>query len=121
MTKREGGGDVIIDNVVRRVSLILREADETVISPYLSQDSPAAEALRRWTRRQGWVPAEIPTEADVLRALLRAGADALHEQALDVGYTQLASDFDDLSADADRRAARDRHAQRIQDSNEGGA
>ena len=55
------------------------------------------------------------------RALLRAGADALHEQALDVGYAQLASDFDDLSADADRRVARDRHAQRIPDSNEGGA
>lgn len=121
MTKREGGGDVIIDNVVRRVSLILSEADEAVISPYLSQDSPAAEALRRWTARQGWVSAEIPTEADVLRALLRAGADALHEQALDVGYGKLASDFAELSADADRRAARDRHAQRIHDSNEGGA
>lgn len=60
--------------MVKRVSLILGQADEAVI-------------------------------ADVLRALLRAGADALNEQALDVGYAQLASDFNDLSADAERRGA----------------
>jgi hypothetical protein len=54
------------------------------------------------------------SEADVLRALLRAGAEALQEHVLDVGYAQLASDFNDHSADAERRAARDRYAHRTQ-------
>ena len=43
-----------------------------------------------------------------------AGAEALHEHVPDVGYAQLASEFNHRSADAERRAARDRYVLRTQ-------
>lgn len=52
------------------------------------------------------------SEAGALRALLRVGAEALYEHVLDVGYGQLASEFNHRSADAERRASRNRYAVR---------
>jgi len=90
----------------KRFSLTLRDVDEAVIAPYLTEGTPASDVLRRWASQHGQVAGDIKSEADALRALLRVGADALQELVLDAGYEQLASEFNQHSADAERRSAR---------------
>ncbi|WP_248491595.1 hypothetical protein [Tsukamurella sp. PLM1] len=94
----------------KRVSLILRDADEAAISPFLTAGSPAAEALRRWAAAHG--AGDVKTEASRLRVLLQAGAAALQEQAVEDGYVRLAEEFNTSENDAARRAARDRYVRR---------
>lgn len=97
----------------KRVSLILGDSDEAVIAPYLSQGSPAFEVLRHWATQHD-VADDIKSEAAALRALLQAGAEALQEHVLDVGYAQLASEFNSESANVERRTARDRYTRRTE-------
>jgi hypothetical protein len=47
-----------------------------------------------------------------LRALLQAGAEALKEHVLDVGYAQLAAELNTEPSNDERHAARDRYARR---------
>jgi len=96
----------------KRVSLILKDTDEAVIAPYLSEGSASFEVLRQWASQRG--ESDIKSEAGALRALLQAGAEALREHVLDVGYADLAAEFNGESAQAERRAARDRYAQRTE-------
>lgn len=96
----------------KRVSLILQDADEEVLAPYLSQGSASFEALRQWARQRG--ERDIKSEAGALRALLQAGAEALRERLLDNGYAQLAEEFNSEQAHGERRAARERYVRRAQ-------
>lgn len=98
----------------KRVSLILKDADEAVIAPYLNEGSASFEVLRLWASQRG--ESEIKSEAGALRALLQAGAEALRERVLDAGYAQLAAEFNSEPARAERRAARDRYARRTEAS-----
>ncbi|OBG02466.1 hypothetical protein DQP57_17410 [Mycobacterium colombiense] len=92
------------------MSLILKDADEAAIAPYLSEGSAAFEALRQLASQRG--EGDIKSEAGALRALLHAGAQAVGERVLDVGYAELASEFNSEPANAERRTARGRHARR---------
>jgi hypothetical protein len=92
--------------------LILKDADEAVIAPYLREGSTSFEVLRLWASRNGG--SDVTSEAGALRVLLQAGAQALREQVLDLGYSSLAEEFNSGSADAERRAARDRYTQRTE-------
>ncbi len=94
----------------KRVSLILRAADEAAIAPFLDPENPSFDTLRRWVRDRGDL--EVRSEAAALRALLQAGAEMLGEQALEAGYRQFAEEFNADHADAERRAARSRYARR---------
>ncbi|MFV0494124.1 hypothetical protein [Mycobacterium sp.] len=94
----------------KRVSLILKDADEIAIAPYLSEGSPSFETLRQWAAQRHGVT--IKSEAGALRALLQAGAEALRDQVLDAGYAQLAEEFNATDADSERRTARDRYTRR---------
>lgn len=96
--------------VSKRVSLILKDADEAAIAPYLDQNSAAFAALRQWATQRG--DSDIKSEAGALRALLQAGAEALHEHVLDAGYADLATEFNTETANAERQTARDRHTRR---------
>lgn len=96
----------------KRVSLILKDADEAAIAPYLDEQSAAFEVLRQWASRRG--EADIKSEAAALRALLQAGAEALREHVLDTGYAQLAAEFNSQPADAERKAGRERYARRTE-------
>ncbi len=96
----------------KRVSLILKPADEVMLAPYLTGGSPSFEALRLWALKRG--DGDIKSEAGALRALLQAGAEALREDVLDAGYSDLASEFNGKSDDAERRAARDRYVRRTE-------
>lgn len=94
----------------KRVSLILRDSDEAVISPFLTEGSPAAEALRRWAGAHG--VGDVRSEASRLRALLQAGAVALQAEAVETGYARLAEEFNSPENDAARRAVRERYVAR---------
>lgn len=97
----------------KRVSLILRDADEEVLAPYLSEGSAAFEALRQWAGQRG--RGDIKSEAGALRALLQAGVEALGERVLDAGYAALATEFNSEPASAERRIPR-RHTRRTRES-----
>lgn len=93
----------------KRVSLILNDSDEAKIGPYLEEGSPSFEVLRRWASEH-YVADDIKSAPAALRVLLRAGAEALRERVLDVGYAQLATEFNAEPSNVERRAARDRYA-----------
>lgn len=94
----------------KRVSLILKDADEAAIEPYLNEGSPAFEVLRQWASQRG--EGDIKSEAGALRVLLQAGAEALQEYVLDAGYAHLADEFNSEPAHAERRSARDLYTRR---------
>lgn len=96
----------------KRVSLILKDADEAAIVPYLREGSASFEVLRQWASQRG--ESDIKSEAGALRALLHAGAEALRERVLDAGYAQLATEFNSAPARAERQAARDRYVRRTE-------
>lgn len=96
----------------KRVSLILKDADEAVIAPYLDEGSESFEALRRWASWRG--DAAVKSEAGALRVLLRAGAEALSEQMLDFAYAELAAEVNNAPHADERRVARDRHLRRAE-------
>lgn len=61
--------------------LILKDADQAAIAPYLSEGSASFEVLRQAaSQRSG---SDIKSEAGALRALLQAGAEALREHVLE--------------------------------------
>lgn len=94
----------------KRVSLILRDTDEAVIAPFLAEDSAASEALRAWASDRDL--GDVRSEASGLRALLRAGAEAIQERAVEAGYALLAEEFNSPENSAVRRTARDRYVAR---------
>jgi len=97
----------------KRVSLILKDADEAEIAPYLREGSASFEALRVFARKRG--DGDIRSEAAALRALLQAGAEALREAVLDVGYAELAAELNTpefKAAEPEFREARRRYARR---------
>ena len=94
----------------KRVSLILRDADEAMIAPFLHRGSPAFEVLRQWADHSDHASGDISSDAAILRILLRVGAEAMHEQILDAGYAQLASEFNSAPTKFERLAARGRSA-----------
>jgi len=96
----------------KRVSLILKDADEAVIAPYLDEGSPEFAALRHWASQRG--AGDVKSEASALRALLQAGSEALRDQVLDAGYADLAAEFNNQPAAAERKAARDRYVRRTE-------
>ncbi|MCG7610744.1 MULTISPECIES: hypothetical protein [Mycobacterium] len=92
----------------KRVSLILKDTDEAVIEPYLTEGSTSFEVLRQWASQRG--ESDVKSEAGALRALLKAGAEAMREHVLDAGYAQFAEEFNGDAAE--RRAARARYVRR---------
>ena len=94
----------------KRVSLILRDADEAMLAPFLHRGSPAFEVLRQWAHHNHHSLGDISSDAAVMRILLRVGAEAMHEQILDAGFAQLASEFHSASTKVERLAARARSA-----------
>lgn len=71
------------------------------------------EALLAWARARGIDPAGATSEAALLRLLLRAGAESLRGDALDVAYAGLAVTLAEEGS-ADSRAARGRYVRRTE-------
>lgn len=93
------------------MSLSLTDADEQVLSAFSDEDTGEHRALGMWAAEHGVPAQQLTSEASVLRALLRAGAEALRERALDDGYAALAASLGDEER-AESREARRRHLAR---------
>ena len=90
----------------KRLSLSLESEDEAMLARFMRDDSPDRGVLISWIALQGMTPEQIRSEAGVLRVLLRVGAERLHEQALDEGYVQLASELDTVGQTENDEARR---------------
>ncbi len=99
-----------IDAMRKRVSLILGDADERAIRPFIEAGTDEHEMLRRWAAERGDQP--VRSEASALRALLRAGAERLRDDALDTAYAGLAAIYSHDAQHTERRVARKRYTAR---------
>jgi hypothetical protein len=82
--------------------------DEQVLELFTDPSRPEHATLEAWASQHG-LGVRDASEAAVLRTLLRAGAAALREKALEAGYVQLAAEREDRQ---ERRALRDRAVER---------
>jgi len=94
----------------KRVSLILGDADERAIAPFIRSGTDQHEVLREWAARHGDM--SVRSEAGALRVLLQVAVDALRDEVLDAGYAELAATFHGKAERVERRAARERYAAR---------
>jgi hypothetical protein len=88
----------------KRMSLTLERADEAAVAPF-THDSPEREILTALSPATA-----LNSEAAVLRALIRLGAEAIQERILAQGYADLAEEY--RAHDAERRSLRKRRAER---------
>lgn len=94
----------------KRLSISLSDDDEAVVQSFTGRDGSSRATLMDWARQRGLRLGRSPSEAAILRALARVGAEALHEQGMDAGYAALAAELG--HGDADAREARRRYAHR---------
>ncbi len=98
--------------MTKRLSLILGETDESVLEPFIRSGTGQHRVLQRWAAEHG--VGTVHSEAAAIRALLRAGADALRDEVLDDGYAELAQVYDGTEERDERRAARTRYVARTE-------
>lgn len=94
--------------------MTLGSVEEERMMPFLTDGTPERAVLSEWVRRYGG--GTVRSEAAVLRALLLAGAAAMRDEVLDLGYSELAVLYDEEESANDRRAARDRYIERTEAS-----
>lgn len=94
----------------KRVSLILGDADEQAIRPFIEAGTDEHAALRRSAAERGDQP--VRSEASALRALMRAGADRLRDDVLDAAYAGLVAIYGHDAQRTERLVARKRYAAR---------
>jgi len=94
--------------MAKRLSVSLDSDDERMVRAFRSSASPERAALQEWAANHGLDATLIGSEAAVIRALLRAGAEYLQQGSLDAGYVTLAAELTD-EQHAEAREARRRH------------
>jgi hypothetical protein len=94
----------------RRISVTLDLPDQRAIEPFTDPLRPEHATLEMWAAQHG-LNLRDDSGAAVLRALVRAGAEALREKALEDGYALLATtrheNRDERRSIRDRALARD--------------
>lgn len=98
--------------MTKRMSVTLNDEDELLIRTFAAVGTNENRSLRAWAERRGITAGESTSEAALLRLLLRAGAESLSEQVLDIAYAQLAVEIETAADTVDSRAARARHLKR---------
>ena len=89
----------------RRISLTLDVLDQQAIEPFVDPSRPEHAALEAWAALHG-ITLRDESDAAIIRTLVRAGAEALLEKALEDGYARLAASRH--QDQTERRAIRDR-------------
>lgn len=96
----------------KRITVTLEGAEQTALSVFADPERAEHAALEAWADERG-LP--LKSEASMVRVLLRAGVEALREQALERGYAKLAEvqradneRADERKSRQARRSARDR-------------
>lgn len=93
----------------RRISVTLDIPDQQAIEPFAELSRPEHATLEAWAAEHG-LSVRDDSDAAIVRVLVRAGAEALRQKALEDGYTRLA---ESRRSDRDeRRAIRDRGRER---------
>jgi hypothetical protein len=95
----------------KRLSLNLSEGDQTRLDPYIAAGTNEHQVLVAWAKSHG-LGGSIRSSAAALRVLLQAGIEAMSTDALELGYRQLAASDAWTEGSSDRRAARNRYAER---------
>lgn len=93
----------------RRISVSLEASDQEVLDAFATEDRAEHAVLAAWAAERG-TPVRDSSEAALLRVLIRVGAEALRERALEQGYAKLRAAPD--VERAERAALRDRYAAR---------
>ena len=96
--------------MAKRLSVILGEADQRLLEPFLTAGTGPHLALQRWAEIRG--ARSVSSDAAAIRALLQAGAEALSDDVLDAGYAELARVYHRPEEREERRASRDRYVAR---------
>jgi hypothetical protein len=89
----------------RRISVTLDGPDQQALEIFTDPSRPEHATLEAWASQHG-LNVRDASEAAILRTLVRAGAAALREKALEEGYAKLAAQS--LEDQHERRALRDR-------------
>ncbi|HZI98395.1 MAG TPA: hypothetical protein VFD41_12800 [Actinomycetales bacterium] len=92
--------------MTKRLSVTLSDDDEVALAAFSS--GAGRMTLRAWAAERGLSLGRSPSEAALLRVLVRAGAEALQVQGLDAGYAALAAEL----SSSDTREARRRYVAR---------
>jgi hypothetical protein len=95
----------------RRISVTLDAPEQKAIEVFADPARPEHATLEAWANQHG-LSVRDDSDAAVLRTLVRAGAEALREKALEQGYARLAESRSNDAAE--RRALRDRAAKRAE-------
>ena len=97
----------------KRLSVTLDADDVRTVETFADSSTKEHEALLAWAEARGLDPGGATSEAALLRLLLRAGAESLRANALDVAYANLAVTLGEEGS-ADSRAARRRYVGRTE-------
>lgn len=73
----------------RRVSVTLDTPDQQAIEAFADTSRPERSILEAWAEAHG-ISVRDASDSAILRTLIRAGAEALREKALEEGYSRLA-------------------------------
>lgn len=87
--------------------------DEQAVSTFTEAQTREHAALVEWVTARETGRGRLTSEAAVVRALLRAGVEALRERALEAGYADLVASRTEDEA-GQTRAARDRYVDRTE-------
>jgi hypothetical protein len=99
----------------KRITVTLEGAEQAALSVFADPERAEHAALVAWADERG-LPVR-QSEAGMVRVLLRAGAEALRERALEQGYAQLAeTQRADEARKAERETRRARRAERDQET-----
>jgi hypothetical protein len=90
--------------MARRLSVTLEHEEERVVETFGSPSTPEHAALLEWAAKSGID--RIGSDASLVRALIRAGAEALRKRVLDIGYAALAIELGEVQHDEVREARR---------------
>ncbi len=105
--------DAIIRCMTKRTTVSLDDADQQTLASFADPTRTEWDTLVESAARHGITLKRGASEATIIRALLRAGAAALREQAMEQGYAQLAEMWPEVH-DSDEAAARRRsYAERV--------
>ena len=94
---------------MKRLPVTLDSDDQAEIAVFADPDRLEAGILREWAQQH--ITIRDNSESGIARALLRVGAEALREKALEVGYAELAKD--QAESLTEQRARRRSYVERV--------
>jgi len=99
--------------MAKRTTMTMDDLDEQAIATVRDVEGPEWTILKKLAAEHGMVLAEGASEAMIIRALLRVGADVVRERALALGYEQLAQMWSEVHDVGEARERRRRYAERV--------